>query len=154
MTVSFRTEPSTISYCTINALKIAQTQFGYFRHLYWAKCLQISVPILMFPSLPTACWCWGPPGLENGGIMTIAAHIPALQWTHHQPPAECPVLYTVHRLTIYIIQYFVGVWISSTNFSIQLLGRKSSIKIICPAVPQYYAQLKIFLYQFERRVRT
>ena len=92
MTVSFRTEPSTISYCTINALKLAQTQFGYFRHLYWAKCLQISVPILMLPSLPTACWCWCwcwcPPGLENGGIMTIAAHIPALQWTHHQPPAE------------------------------------------------------------------
>ena len=78
---------------------------------------------------------------------------PATSTTGHLT-SERPVLYKVHRLTIYIIQYFVGVWISSTNFSLQLSGRKSSIKIICPAVPQYFAQLKIFLYQFERRVRT
>ena len=61
MTVSFRTEPWTISYCTINALKLAQT-YSYFCCLYWpilAKCLQISVPILMLPSLHTACRCLG-----------------------------------------------------------------------------------------------
>ena len=61
MTVSFRKEPWTISYCTINALKLAQT-YSYFCCLYWpilAKCLQISVPILMLPSLHTACWCLG-----------------------------------------------------------------------------------------------
>ena len=157
MTVSFRTEPWTISYCTINALKLAQTPFGCFRYIL-AKCLQIGVPILMLPSLPTVLespWAgewWNHD--HSCPYPSITMDTPPATSTTGHLTSERPVLYTVHRLTIYIIQYFVGVWISSTNFSLQLSGRKSSIKIICPAVPQYYAQLKIFLYQFERRVRT
>ena len=142
MTVSFRTEPWTISYCTINdALKLAQT-YSYFCCLYWpilAKCLQISVPILMLPSLHTAWWCLGGELWNHDHscpypsiTMDTSIH-QQNRASHFRTPCVVDTQYTgfyhsAHKLySYYSIQYFVGLWISSTNFSLQLSGGKSSI---------------------------